>query len=250
MKLLSWNVNGIRSCASKGLLNFLKKANADIVCLQEIKGDPSFIDFSKIGYEASYFPAKKKGYSGVLILYQKKPLSIIKGMGGKEFDDEGRVLTLEYTKFHLVNAYFPHTQRKLLRLPYKLAFNKAFEMFCQGLRKKKPVIIAGDINVAHNEIDLRNPKQNKNNAGFTKAEREWFDGFLKSGYVDTFREFVSSGGKYTWWPYRNNCRERNIGWRIDYLLVTQDLRKKLVNGHILKDVRGSDHCPISLEIKS
>ncbi len=234
---------------SKGLLGFLKKENADFVCLQEVKSDPSFIDFAKLGYRMAYFPARKKGYSGVLTLYKQEPLSIAKGIGKTKFDDEGRVLTLEYSKFYLVNAYFPHTQRGLLRLPFKLAFNKAFETFCRGLRKKKSVVIAGDINVAHREVDLRNPKQNKNNAGFTPVEREWFDGFLKSGYVDTFREFVSSGGKYTWWPYRNNCRERNIGWRIDYFLVTQDLRKKLVNSQILKDVRGSDHCPVSLEIK-
>ncbi len=249
MKLLSWNVNGIRSCASKGLLDFLTNEGADFVCLQEVKGDPSSIDFLRLRYQVAYFPADKKGYSGVLTLYQKKPLSVLKGLGNKKFDSEGRVLTLEYKGFYLVNAYFPHTQRELLRLPYKLAFNKAFEAFCQGLQKKKPVIVAGDINVAHQEIDLRNPKPNKNNAGFTPQERAWMDRFLSLGYVDAFREFVKEGGHYTWWTWRNDARKRNIGWRIDYFLVSEELRGKLVNSQILKDVYGSDHCPVSLEIK-
>ncbi|HLD04619.1 MAG TPA: exodeoxyribonuclease III [Candidatus Nanoarchaeia archaeon] len=246
MKILSWNVNGIRSCSSKGLLNFLKKENADIVCLQEVKSDPFDVDFSKLNYEMAYFPAQKKGYSGVLTLYREKPLFIIRGLGKKEIDREGRVLTLEYKHFYLINAYFPHTQRELLRLPFKLKFNKAFERFCQKLRAKKPVIIGGDINVAHQEIDLRNPKQNKKNAGFTPVEREWIGHFLELGYVDAFREFVKEGGHYTWWTYRNNARKRNIGWRIDYFLVSEELCGKLKNCTILKEVCGSDHCPISL----
>ncbi|MEK6963414.1 MAG: exodeoxyribonuclease III [Nanoarchaeota archaeon] len=250
MKIISWNVNGIQSCVSKGLLGFLKKEKADMVCLQEVRGDPSFIDFLKLGYQVAHFPAQKKGYSGVLTIYKKTPLSIIKGLGNKKFDDEGRVLTLEYQGFYLVNAYFPHTQRELLRLPYKLAFNKAFEVFCQTLRKKKPVIITGDINVAHREIDLRNPKQNQKNAGFTLQERAWMDHFLSLGYIDAFRAFVKEGGHYTWWTWRNDARKRGIGWRIDYFLVSKELRGKLKNCIILNKVYGSDHCPIMLELKS
>lgn len=249
MKFISWNVNGIRSCASKGLLDFLRKEKADFVLLQEVRSDPSFIDFTKIGYQVAYFPAEKKGYSGVLTLYQDRPLSITQGLGKKEFDCEGRVLTLEYKDFYLVNAYFPHTQRELLRLPFKLRFNKTFEDYCQKLRKKKSVIITGDINVAHTEIDLRNPRSNKENAGFTPQERAWMDHFLKLGYVDAFRAFVKEGGHYTWWTWRSNARERNIGWRIDYFLVSEELKSKLQGSSILDQVHGSDHCPISLEIR-
>ncbi len=249
MKIISWNVNGIRSCADKGLLSFLKKEKADFVCLQEVRGDPSFIDFLKVGYEVAYFSAQKKGYSGVLTLYRKKPLSIIKGLGNKKFDNEGRVLALEYPGFYLINAYFPHTQRELLRLPFKLAFNKAFEVFCQALREKKPVIVTGDINVAHKEIDLKNPKQNQKNAGFIPVERAWMDRFLFLGYVDAFREFVKEGGHYTWWTWRSNARKRNVGWRIDYFLVSEELKGKLKNCSILNKVYGSDHCPIVLELR-
>lgn len=243
MKIISWNVNGIHACAKKGLLEFIKNENADIYCFQEVKCSSERIDQLKLnGY---FLPAEKKGYSGLLTISKTKPISVIRGLGNKEIDKEGRVLTLEFPKFFLVNAYFPHSHRELTRLNFKLKFNRLFSAFCQKF--KKPVIIAADFNVAHKDIDLRNPKQNQKNAGFTIDERKWFDNFLKSGYTDTFRQFVKEGGNYTWWTYRNNARKRNIGWRIDYFL-TKDFQGRLKNSHILKDIMGSDHCPVCLEI--
>lgn len=250
MKLISWNVNGIKACARKGLLEFIKKERADFYCFQEVKSSPEEINafMSKEGYEVFWSPAKKKGYSGVLTYSKSKPISVIKGIGDQDIDDEGRVVTLEFDDFFFINAYFPHAHRELKRLDFKLRFNEKFADFSRRLEHKKPVIIGGDFNVAHQEIDLRNPKQNMRNAGFTLSERTWFDVFLKQGYVDTLREFVSEGGHYTWWPYRNNARQRNIGWRIDYFLVSQDLKSSLQGSRILKDQTGSDHCPIILTI--
>ncbi|MBU0977805.1 MAG: exodeoxyribonuclease III, partial [Nanoarchaeota archaeon] len=178
-----------------------------------------------------------------------RPLSVKLGMGDEAIDEEARVICLEFDKFFLVNAYFPHANRELKRLDFKLRFNDLFLKFAKSLERKKPVVIAADFNVAHKEVDLRNPKQNMKNAGFTEVEREWFDNLLKEGFVDSFREFTKEGGNYTWWTYRNNARERNIGWRIDYLVVSDKLKDKLKNSEILKDVLGSDHCPILLNIK-
>lgn len=199
------------------------------------------------GYHAYWHSAQKKCYSGLLVYSRDKALSVISGIGDKEIDIEGRVLALEFPNFYLVNAYFPHSGRELERLDFKLGFNKKFLKFCEQL--KKPVIIASDFNVAHQEIDLANPKQNEKNAGFTAEERFWMSGFLQAGYVDTFRSFVAEGGHYTWWTWRNEARERNIGWRIDYFVVSQALKEKVEKSYILNQIKGSDHCPIGMEIK-
>jgi len=252
MKIISWNVAGINACIKKGLIDFMKKENSDIYCFQEVKA--SHENFPKElknleGYNGYSVFANKKGYSGVSILSKIKPLKVIQGLGREDFDSEGRVLTLEFDKFYLINVYFPHSNRELIRLGFKLNFNKEFLEFCNQLEKNKPLIIASDFNVAHKEIDLKNPKQNKKNAGFTPQERGWFNSFLMNGFIDTFREFNKEGGNYTWWAYRNKARERNIGWRIDYFIISEELRSNLIRSEILKDVFGSDHCPILLEIK-
>ncbi|MFH0868617.1 MAG: exodeoxyribonuclease III [archaeon] len=257
MKIISWNVAGLRACIKKGCLDFIRKEGADVYCFQEVKSeDVPFIE----GYEVHNFPAKKKGYSGVLVYIKtgkdafskfEKPhdkISVEKGIGIDEFDNEARVITVDFSDFYLINVYFPHSSRDLSRLNFKLRFNKTFADYCKNLEKKKPLIIAGDFNVAHDEIDLANPKQNMKNAGFTPGERFWFTDFLKSGLVDTFRIFTQGNGHYTWWSYRFNVRARNIGWRVDYFLVSEKLRSKVKNSRILKDVMGSDHCPIELEI--
>lgn len=257
MKIISWNVAGLRACINKGCLDFIKKEGADVYCFQEVKSaDVPYIE----NYEAFNFPAKKKGYSGVLVYLKtgkdafskfEKPhdkVSVEKGLGISDFDDEARVLTVEFSDFYLINVYFPHSQRELARLGFKLRFNKEFAGYCKKLEKKKPVIIAGDFNVAHTELDLANPKQNMKNAGFTPQERMWFTEFLKSGFVDTFRMFTQGNGHYTWWTWRNNARARNIGWRVDYFIVSEKLKNKIKSSKILKDVMGSDHCPIEMEI--
>lgn len=250
MRIVSWNVNGINACISKGLVNFMNKEGADIYCFQEVKATKEKLPKSINNYNEFHSHAKKKGYSGVSIYSKLKPVRVIEGMEDEIFDIEGRVLTLEFQNFFLINVYFPHSHRELKRLDFKLRFNKEFLAFCKKLDRIKPIIIASDFNVAHTEIDLRNPKSNKNNAGFTIDERNWFDSFLNEGFIDSFREFVKEGEHYTWWPYMNNARERNIGWRIDYFVVSQSLKDKLIASRILKDVLGSDHCPISLEINS
>lgn len=248
MKIISWNVNGINAAIGKGLLDFMEKENADIYCFQEIKVSPSKIPV--IGeYESFWHPARRKGYSGVVIFSKKEPLAVMKGIENKEIDAEGRVLTLELKKFFLINVYFPHSGRDLSRIDFKLNFNKLFLEFCEKLSEKKPIIVASDFNVAHKEIDLANPKQNEKNAGFTREEREWFDSFLKNGYIDTFREFNKEGGNYTWWTYRFGARKRNIGWRVDYFIISRELKENLISSEILSEVKGSDHCPIRLEIK-
>lgn len=250
MKIISWNVNGIRAVHKKGLLDFIYREKADIYCFQETKASQEVVDDSLknlSGYHAYWHSAQKKGYSGLLVYSRDKALSVVYGIGDKEIDAEGRVLALEFPNFYLVNAYFPHSGRELERLNFKLGFNKKFLKFCGQL--KKPVVIASDFNVAHQEIDLANPKQNEKNAGFTSDERDWFGGFLGKGYVDTFRSFVSGGGHYTWWTWRNDARERNIGWRIDYFVVSGELKERVGKSYILKQVKGSDHCPIGMEIE-
>ena len=251
MKIISWNVAGLRSCFGKGLLSFMKKKGADLYCFQEVKCQPSQFPpgLQQLkGYESFHSFAKKKGYSGVSVYTKTKPINVIYGIGEELFDSEGRAITLEFKDFFMANVYFPHSNRELKRLDFKLKFNDHFLDFCKKLEKTKPVIIASDFNVAHTELDLRNPKQNEKNAGFTKEERLWFDSFLKKGFIDTFREFNKEPGHYTWWTYRNNARERNIGWRVDYFVISQRLRTRLKKSSILKDVLGSDHCPILLEI--
>lgn len=249
MKIISWNVNGINACMKKGLAEFMKTTGADIYCFQEVKAQADKLPTAGFdGYTAYHSFARKKGYSGVSVFTRTKPLKVTEGIGQEEFDAEGRTLTLEFRDFFLINVYFPHAHRELKRLKYKLDFNATFLAFCKELEKKKPVVIASDFNVAHTEIDLRNPKQNEKNAGFTAEERKWFDDFLKAGFVDTFRVFSADGGHYTWWTYRNNARERNIGWRIDYFVVSKRLAESVKKSEIMGDVLGSDHCPILLEI--
>jgi exodeoxyribonuclease-3 len=248
MKIISWNVNGVNACLKKGLLDFMKSEDADVYCFQEMKATKEKLPKEIEGYEEFHAHAKKKGYSGVSVYSKHSPERVFYGLGEERFDDEGRVVGLEFEDFILVNVYFPHSSRDLKRIDFKLDFNKKFLEFCKNLEKIKPVVIASDFNVAHKEIDLRNPKQNMKNAGFTIEEREWFDEFLGEGFVDSFREFTENGENYTWWSYRNNARERNIGWRIDYFVISEVLKEKLIESSILKDVLGSDHCPIRLQI--
>ena len=251
MKLLSWNVNGIRSAVKSGMINEIEKLNPDFICLQEIKSDEKTVplEITSLGYTAFVNPAVKKGYSGTMILTRNKPVSARMGIGNREFDDEGRVLSIETEKFWLINAYFPNSQRDLKRLDYKLQFDSEFTGYCLELEKQKPLIICGDFNVAHEDIDIARPEDNRNNAGFTEQERNWMTQFLASGFVDTFRMFNSDPGNYSWWTYRFNARERNIGWRIDYFIVSETLRKNVRSSAILDSVMGSDHAPLELEIE-
>ncbi len=251
MKIISWNVNGIRAAIKNGFIDFLNKADADVFCLQEIKisNDDLTEDIKNIGkgYKSHWFGAEKRGYSGVAFIYKIEPESIKEGIGSR-FDKEGRTITMEFEKFYLINVYAPHSQRELLRLKDKLEFNDLFLKYCEKLRKKKPVLITGDFNVAHKAIDLKNPKENEKNAGYTIEERESFQKHLDKGYFDAFRMFNQEPGHYTWWSYRFNARARNIGWRIDYFLVDKKIKDKVKSSEILENVMGSDHCPISLEI--
>ncbi len=263
MKIITWNLNGLKSSLKTNLLEFIEKYNADTYCFQEIKISKNQIeDLSKKlvhkHYKPYFYLSEKNGYSGLLSYSKIEPNNIIEGIGNEEFDREARVQTLVYDKYFLINAYFPHTSRELARLPFKLKFNQKFENFCKNLKSRppsqklrrasNPLLIAGDFNVAHKEIDLKNPKANKNNAGFTLSERKWFDKFLADGYIDVFRYFDKSSGKYTWWSYRKDVRAKNIGWRIDYFVVSNELRSKLKSCRILQNEFGSDHAPVEMEI--
>jgi len=251
MKLLSWNVNGLRAAIRNGFKEFMEETDADIVCIQEIKATESDIPETirtVSSFRSVFFPARKKGYSGTAVFYKIEPLKITKGIGIEKFDSEGRNITLEFEKFFLVNSYFPNSQHGLTRLGFKREYNRTLLSYCNKLRKKKPVIICGDFNVAHKEIDLKNPKTNVKNAGFTPQEREDFSTILENGHIDTFRMFSNEPGHYTWWSYRFNARARNIGWRIDYFLISEDIKSKVRKAEILSDVMGSDHCPVTLEI--
>lgn len=252
MRFIAWNVNGIKSSLDKGLIEFVKNQNADFYCFQETRTNKerSSSDLNDIrGYNDYWHSAKKKGYSGVVTYAKDKALSVTGGMGIDTFDEEGRILTLEYDEFYLLNVYFINSGRNLNRLDEKKWFNNEFFSFCEDLRKKKPIIIGGDLNVAHEEKDIANPEKNQNNAGFTTEEREWFSHFLKKGYIDAFREFEPDGGHYTFWSYRYNSREKNIGWRLDYWIISEELNKFLKKCEHLDDVKGSDHCPILLELE-
>ncbi len=249
MKILSWNVNGIRAVLKKNFLDFLADEAPDILCLQETKAQECDVEpvWPK-QYQAFWNSAEKKGYSGTAIFTKHKPLSVATGMGVAEHDKEGRVLTAEFASFHLVNVYVPNSKRELERLPYRQEWDRDFLKYLKGLEKSKPVIFCGDLNVAHTAIDLTYPKANVRNHGFTAEERAGFDAFVTAGFVDTFREFEKEGGHYSWWSQMSNARARNIGWRIDYFLVSKSLTSKLKKAYILPKVMGSDHCPVGIEI--
>lgn len=249
MKLISWNVNGLRACLKKGFADFAANSGADVICLQEVRALPDQVEIDIPGYSMFWNPALKRGYSGTAILTKAQPLAVYPGMGIAELDTEGRVLTAEYEDFFVVTVYTPNVQRELTRLDLRQnQWDPQFLKFVRKLEKKKPVIFCGDLNVSHKEIDLANPKPNRGNAGFTDEERAGFDRILKAGFIDTFREFETDGGHYTWWSNRKGVRERNIGWRIDYFLISGVLRPRLARAAILPEVLGSDHCPITISV--
>jgi len=249
MKLISWNVNGIRACLNKGFLNSMDIESPDIICLQETKAHPDQVDLSLGTYECFWNSAEKKGYSGTAIFSKIKPISVINGIGKEEHDNEGRVITAEFDDFFLVNVYVPNAKRGLLRLDYRMNWEDDFRSYILRLEEKKPVIVCGDLNVAHQEIDLANPSSNRMNPGFTDEERAKFSELLGSGYIDTFRLFESGGGHYSWWSYMFNARAKNIGWRIDYWVVSEKLKKMVKSSKILPHVIGSDHCPVVMELE-
>tara|TARA_B100000959_G_C14845709_1_gene567931 strand:- start:3 stop:761 length:759 start_codon:yes stop_codon:yes gene_type:complete len=249
MKFISWNVNGIRAVIKKGFYDFINFSNPDILCVQEIKANQDQVELSLNEYPYQYWnSAIKKGYSGTAIFSKVKPVNEIYGIDIEEHDQEGRVITLEFEKHFLITVYTPNSKRELLRLDYRQKWDKDFLKYVKSLEKKKPVIFCGDLNVAHTEIDLKNPKTNHHNAGFTKEERLGFDNIINSGFIDTFREFNKDEGHYTWWSYMFQARKRNIGWRIDYFCISKSLRPQLHDAYILKDVLGSDHAPVVMEL--
>ena len=250
MKIISWNVNGIRAAINKGFYSSMSKVNPDIICLQETKAHKDQVNLILDDYPYKFWnSAQKKGYSGTAIFSKIEPVKHIYDIGIEEHDQEGRVIALEFDSYFLVTVYTPNSKRKLLRLKYRQKWDKDFLKYLKKLEKKKPVIFCGDLNVAHTEIDLKNPKTNKTNPGFTNEERSNFTNIIEAGFIDTFREFTKDGGHYTWWSYMFQARKKDIGWRIDYFCVSKILKKKLNNSTILKDVMGSDHCPVMLEIK-
>ncbi len=249
MKFISWNVNGLRACTGKGFLEYFKEADADIFCVQETKLQEGQIDLELEGYHQYWNYAKKKGYSGTAIFTKTEPLSAACGIGIEEHDQEGRVITLEFEEFYFITVYAPNAQNELKRLDYRMKWEDDFLAYVKRLEEKKPVIYCGDLNVAHKEIDLKNPKTNRKNAGFTDEERGKFSAALHSGMIDTFRYFYPDAeGIYSWWSYRFNARAKNAGWRIDYFIVSESLKDRLVDAKIHTDVMGSDHCPVELVI--
>ena len=249
MKFISWNVNGLRACVQKGFLDFFHSVDADFFCLQETKLQEGQIDLELPGYEQYWCYAEKKGYSGTAIFAKHTPLSIHYGIDVPELDTEGRVITLEYPEFYLVTCYTPNAQRELARINHRMLWEEAFRGYLKGLDEKKPVILCGDLNVAHNEIDLKNPSANRGNAGFSDQERAAFGKLLEAGFTDSFRYlYPEVTGAYTWWSYMFNARKNNAGWRIDYFEVSDRLREKIRTAAIHADVMGSDHCPVELEL--
>lgn len=247
MKLISWNVNGIRACVGKGFLDYFKEADADVFCIQETKMQAGQLELDLEGYEQYWNYAQRKGYSGTAIFTKKKPLSASYGIGIEEHDTEGRVITLEFEDFYMITVYTPNSQNELARLDYRMEWEDAFLSYLKKLEENKPVIICGDLNVAHQEIDLKNPKTNRKNAGFTDEERGKFQTLLDNGFIDTFRYFYpDQTGIYSWWSYRFQARAKNAGWRIDYFLVSDSLKDRLTDAKIHTDVMGSDHCPVEL----
>ncbi len=250
MKLVSWNVNGLRAIYKKGFIDIFKDLNADIFCIQETKMQEGQIELDLDGYYEYYNYAERKGYSGTAIFTKKEPLNVSYGIGIEEHDKEGRVITLEYDEFYMVNCYTPNSGRELARLDYRMTWEDAFREYLKELDSKKPVIICGDLNVAHTEIDLKNPKSNRKNAGFTDEERGKIDMLLESGFTDTFRKmYPEKEGSYTWWSYMFNARSNNAGWRIDYFLTSDRISKNIKDAYIYSDIMGSDHCPVGLEIR-
>lgn len=249
MKLISWNVNGLRAVWNKGFEDIFKELNADIFCIQETKMQEGQLDVNFDGYINIFNSAEKKGYSGTAIFSKLKPISVTKGIGIEEHDNEGRVITLEFDKFYLVNCYTPNTQRELTRLDYRMKWEEDFKNYLVKLDNQKPVILCGDLNVAHNEIDLKNPKTNRGNAGFTDEEREKFTLLLNSGFVDSFRYlYPDKTDCYSWWSYMGRAREKNVGWRIDYFVVSEKIKTDILDAKIHSEIMGSDHCPVELDI--
>lgn len=250
MKLISWNVNGLRSVLRKNFLDYLAEEAPDILCLQETKAGPDDVEqLWPVTYTTYWNTATKKGYSGTVIFTKTRPARITRGIGCEDHDGEGRVLTAEYDDFILVNVYVPNSKRELTRLPYRQVWDRDFLRYLKKLERRKPVVCCGDFNVAHTELDLANPKSNLGNHGFTLEERAGFGAFIKAGFVDVYREFEKAGGHYTWWSPMSGARARNVGWRIDYFLVSAKLRPRIKRAFIQCDVAGSDHCPVGLELE-
>ena len=252
MKFISWNVNGIRACVNKGFLDYFKEVDADIFCLQETKLQEGQIELDLEGYHQYWNYADKKGYSGTAIFSKQKPLNVFYGINNKEIEtpNEGRVITLEFEDFYMITVYTPNSQNELKRLDYRMKWDDTFRSYVKELDDKKPVILCGDLNVAHTEIDLKNPKGNRRNAGFTDEERNKFTELLNSGFIDTYRYFNPDKTEaYSWWSYRFKAREKNAGWRIDYFCASEKIKDRLVSADIHKDILGSDHCPVELVIK-
>lgn len=249
MKLISWNVNGIRACVKKGFEDYFKLEDADVFCLQETKMQEGQLVLDLPGYYQYWNSAVKKGYSGTAIFTKKEPINVTYGLGIEEHDQEGRVITLEYDNYYIITVYVPNSKQELLRLDYRMIWEDAFLNYIKDLEKNKPVIYCGDLNVAHKEIDLKNPKTNRRNAGFTDEEREKFTNVVENGFIDTFRYFYPDQTDiYSWWSYRFKAREKNAGWRIDYFVTSGSLKDKLVDAKIHTEVLGSDHCPVELDI--
>lgn len=249
MKLISWNVNGLRACVGKGFLEYFNEIDADIFCVQETKLQEGQIDLDLTDYHQYWNYAVKKGYSGTAVFTKEKPISVKYGLDIEEHDQEGRVITLEFEEFFLVNVYTPNSQRELARLDYRMTWEDDFKDYLKGLDSIKPVILCGDLNVAHKEIDLKNPNSNRKNAGFTDEEREKMTVLLNDGFIDTFRYFYpDKEDAYTWWSYMGKARDRNVGWRIDYFITSERLKDKLIDSQIHSNIMGSDHCPILLDI--
>ncbi len=248
MKLISWNVNGFRACLEKGFADFFAAADADFFCIQETKMQPGQADFAPEGYHCYWYSADKKGYSGTAIFARKEPISVTYGLGIDEHDHEGRAITLEYDDFYLLNVYTPNAQRELARLSYRMTWEDALRAYIRALDAKKPVIYCGDLNVAHEEIDLKNPKTNHKSAGFSDEERGKFSELLASGFTDSFRALYPDKVMYSWWSYMMKAREKNVGWRIDYFVVSDRLFPKVSDSFIQNEIFGSDHCPVGLVI--
>lgn len=250
MKLISWNVNGIRACITKGFEESFQKLDADIFCIQETKCQENQVKLELPGYYQYWNFANRKGYSGTAVFTRQEPMNVVNGIGIEEHDKEGRVITLEFEKFYLVTVYTPNSQSELKRLPYRMEWERDFLAYLLKLQEKKPVVCCGDLNVAHQDIDLKNPKSNRKNPGFTDEERECFTRVLQSGFIDTFRYFyLDQENIYSWWSYRFKAREKNAGWRIDYFIASPQLESRLGDAKIHTDILGSDHCPVELDLK-